>query len=257
MAEAVIKLVKNSIRKQVDVHGSNWDQYIQATAFALRTSINQGTNCTPAELVLGGNLVRPIDVSTAPDRTTPFSQKQAHQFAAELTDTINHSSSIVQENLRRSRLKMKTAYDKKNSHHEFAVGDSVMLWWPYFKKGVPRSFQPKWRGPFTIKDLIGTTNCSITMKDGSIKHVHLNQLKPVQQRQVAGQSLPKPDRDSNTRPTCDIFDELFLDSEESDYESAVEFMDEGEGLGEDSWCGLNQGNVVGPRTRSGARGGGG
>ena len=113
MAEAVVKLLKNSIRKQVDIHGSDWDQYAQATAFALRTSINRGTNCTPAELVLGGNLVRPIDVSTAPDRSTTFAQKQAHQFASELRDTIERSSSVVQENLLCSRNKMKAAYDKK------------------------------------------------------------------------------------------------------------------------------------------------
>ena len=257
MAEAIVKLLKNSIRKQVDIHGSDWDQYAQATAFALRTSINRGTNCTPAELVLGSNLVRPIDVSTAPDHSTTFAQKQAHQFASELTNTIERSSSVVQENLLRSRNKMKAAYDKKKSHHEFSVGDSVMLWWPYFRKGVPRSFQPKWRGPYVIKELIGSTNCSLTMKDGSIKHVHLNQLKPVQQRHVIGKPLPKPDCDANAHLTCDILDELLVDNEESDYESAVEFMDEGEGLGEDLWCGLDQGNVIGPRTRSGARGGGG
>ena len=255
MAEAVVKLLKNSIRKQVDIHGSDWD--LQATAFALRTSINQGTKCTPAELVLGGNLVRPIDVSTATDQSTTFAQKQAHRFAADLTKTIEESSSIVQDNLRRSRAKMKATYDKKNSHHVFSVGDSVMLWWPYYRKGVPRSFQPKWRGPYIINNLIGTTNCSILMKDGSIKHVHLNQLKPVETRRVAGQSLPKPNRDTNVRPTCDIFDELLVDGEESDYESAVEFLDEREGLGEDGWCGLDQRNVIGPRTRSGARGGGG
>ena len=262
MAEAVVKLLKNAIRKQVDIHGRDWDQFVQATAFALRTSINQGTNCTPAELVLGGNLVRPIDVSAPLEGRTTFPQRQAREFAANLSNKIDQATEIVQSNLLRSRRKMKAAYDQKTSHHEFSVGDSVMLWWPYYKKGVPRSFQPKWRGPYVIKDLIGNTNCSIIMKDGSIKHVHLNQLKPATLRQVPGPSLPNPANTSDPVPTCDIFDDLYdvPDESESEYESAVESIDGEEGFGRDVsdlWCGLNERNVIGSRTRSGLGGGGG
>ena len=183
MAEAMVKMLKNAIKKQVDTHGSDWDQYVQATAFAIRSSINNSTNCTPAELVLGDNLMRPIDVSaTTDDQGTPrsYAQEQASDFATTLTRRIEDASKVVQNSLQQSRRKMKASYDRSSSSHAIKMGDSVMLWWPYFKKGISRAFQPKWKGPFLVKELNGDTNCTIVMEDGSDKHVHLNQLKPVQ-----------------------------------------------------------------------------
>ena len=139
---------------------------------------------------------------------------------------------------------MKAAYDKKTSHHHFAAGDSVM----YLVH-----FNPKRRGPYVIKDLIGTTNCSLTMKDGSIKHAHLNQLKPVERRHIEDQSFQEQNDDNHS--TCENLDDLIMDVAESDYESAEEFFEEGEELGNDAWCGINEGNIIGPRTRSGGGGG--
>jgi hypothetical protein len=94
--------------------------------------------------------------------------------------------------------------------------------------------------------------------------VHLNKLKFVELRRVFGPSLPKPARLPDVDSTCDVFDDLLnsepMEPDESDYESAVESMDGEEGLGGDAndlWCGLDEGNIIGPRTRSGIGGGGG
>ena len=73
----------------MDRHGADWDQYLQATAFAVRSSINNSTNCTPAELVLGSNPVRPIDLSASEGEVetarVPRAKTQAQDFANELT----------------------------------------------------------------------------------------------------------------------------------------------------------------------------
>ena len=176
MAELTIRTLKSSIKKQVDKYGKNWDSFLQPTAFAMRTSVNTSTKHTPSEIVMGDNLMRPIDLSAETDTYT-FSGKQASEFAAELTKKIDEVSKIVSENLSKARSDMKKAYDKKKSRHKFAVGDSVMLWWPYFKPGISRAFQPKWKGPYVIRRLVGDTNCTIELHDKSLKHVHLNQLK--------------------------------------------------------------------------------
>ena len=258
MAEAVVKMLKNAISKQVDQHGSDWDQYLQATAFAVRSSINNSTNCTPAELVLGSNPVRPIDVSTSEGRDT-FAERQAHDFAVELAGKLDDASKTVHENLRKAREKMKTSYDKKVSHHQIKVGDHVMLWWPYRKKGIPRSFQPKWKGPFKVSAMIDDTNCTLVMDDGSMKHVHLNQLKPVEVRGDCSTSNTTPAATvSNDNDMAQLFVDLCedeSDGEPSEYETADE--DTADVEGDDAWCGLNRTNIVGSRTRSGIGGGGG
>ena len=182
LAEAAIKIMKYSIRKQVEEYGKDWDTYLQPTAFAMRSAVNSGTKCTPAELVLGDNLVRPIDVSVPQEKSTPFAKKQAKEFAQHLSKKIAASSDAVNANLAKSRREMKKTYDRKNSHHQINVGDHVMLWWPYTRAGIPRKFQPQWKGPFVVKHVIGTTNCTIELSDGSYKPVHMNQLKTAQTR---------------------------------------------------------------------------
>ena len=257
MSEAMVKILKNSIRKQVDEHGSDWDQYLQATAFAVRTSINNSTQCTPAELVLGANLMRPLDVLTpecAPSNREPINIRQAREFATRLTRKIDESSKVVQQNLQKSRKKMKRTYDKRTSRHDIKAGDYVMLWWPYFKKGVSRALQPKWKGPFLVEKLIDSTNCTLVLKDGTLKHVHLNQVKPVEQRAIEithPHTTPTLSTDSSSS-LAEVFEDLCAE-EESEYESANEsFADD-----DDQWCGISADNVIESRTRSGNRGGGG
>ena len=271
MSEALVKLLKNAIRKQVNEHGSDWDQYLQPTAFAIRCAINNSTKCTPAELVLGGNPIRPIDLSASVGNSDacqiPFSTKQAQEFAINLTRKIDDSSDAVRSSLGQARERMKTSYDKKASNHKINIGDHVMLWWPYYRKGTPRSFQPRWKGPYQIKDVIDDTNCTLIMEDGSLKHVHQNQVKPVQLRNRQSVPLHMLESPSSDNDVSHLFFDT-VDNEQSEYETADEDFvvdhnnDDDEDLvidgnNDDHWCGLNIDNVVGSRTRSGIGGGGG
>lgn len=127
-----------------------------------------------------------------------------------------------------------------------------MLRWPYFRKGVPRSFQPKWKGPYVIKDLIGSTNCTIRSNNGSEKHVHLNQLKLVTPRKV--QLVHDTNITTNdTNEQIDLFNDIGVNDDErndgSEYESTVEYLDDDSDDG-DRWCGVDQRNVMNARTRS-------
>ena len=57
-----------------------------------------------------------------------------------LIDKLKKSAQIVNENCQNARNKMKRKYDKRNLYHKIQEGSNVMLWWPYYKKGIPRSF---------------------------------------------------------------------------------------------------------------------
>ena len=56
---------------------------------------------------------------------------------------------------------MRDTYDKNVTSHSFKAGDKVMMWDPPNRKGVSRTFQAKWNGPWTISRIIGTTNCRL------------------------------------------------------------------------------------------------
>ncbi len=143
MAESFVKQLKSSIQKQVDENGTNWDLFLHSTAFAIRTNMAYNLKCSPAEIVFGEKLRQPID-HILDDSTKNFSQKQAASFAKDLKTRIHTSRSIINNNLGVSRDKMKEQYDKTVKKSPFSVGDVVMLWKPYKKKGLSGCFQPNW-----------------------------------------------------------------------------------------------------------------
>ena len=51
---------------------------------ALPFIVQKSTKFTPAELVLGENVMRPIDLSVPQERPRTFARKQANEFAKEL-----------------------------------------------------------------------------------------------------------------------------------------------------------------------------
>ena len=182
MAESFVKQLKSCIQKQVENNGSNWDLFIQATAFAIRSNLAYNTKLSPAELVFGSKLTKPIDrlVNVQPKS---FSQKQAVAFAKDLRARIKSSQSIVNELLVDSREQMKRQFDKSTVPVPFEVGDRVMLWKPYKKKGLSGCFQPKWDGPWMIEKFCGSnnTNCKIVKceEPTSKLNVHVSQLKRI------------------------------------------------------------------------------
>ena len=207
ISEAGVKQIKSIIQKFVDEHGKNWDLYLQPAAFAIRSSIHNGTGLTPAELVMGGTLKHPTDLpSTTELHTAPLNVRQARNYARLLKGRIDESTRIVQTNLERSRRQMKETYDKNATSHEFHVGDQVMLWDPPHRKGVSRAFQPMWNAPWTIVRLIESTNCELRNQAGGSKYVHLNQLKRVSIRDATFHRDPSLDQGSaqDQRYSCDL-----------------------------------------------------
>ena len=145
LAEAIVKLAKSIIQKQVDDHGNDWDLYLQPAAFAIRSNINNSTGLSPAELMIGQNLTHPSDIIH--DKCTKnmsFNARQAKQFAEELKTKLSESNRIAKETLDKTRARIKQTYDKNTTKHRFDIGDNVMLWNPPNRKRISRTFQPKW-----------------------------------------------------------------------------------------------------------------
>ena len=182
MAESFVKQLKSCIQKQVEANGSDWDLYIQATAFAVRSNIAYNTKVSPAELMIGTKLSQPLD-QVLELSTQSLSQKQGALFAKDLKNRIQNSQRLVNKQLNVSRDKMKVQYDKTAKPSPFKIGDTVMLWKPYKRKGLSGCFQPKWDGPWSIVKFTGQNNmnCKIINCAESSKtmNVHVNQLKLV------------------------------------------------------------------------------
>ena len=225
MAEAFVKQTKSCIQKQVDQNGVNWDLFLQPTAFAIRSNIGLHTQLTPAELVLGSKLRQPVD-TVFPSHTKSFQHGQSKKFAAKLRDRIKQCTVSVNNNLKKSRDVMKTSYDKSAKRHNFNVGDEVMLWKPYKKKGLSRCFQPNWDGPWHIIEHTSETNCKIN-KGSQELNVHFNQLKRCSPRNVTLEYVDTPKIPTNPVLIDNTFNHYLEDfyDDEIGVESTGDFSD--------------------------------
>ena len=83
-----------------------------------------------------------------------------------------------------------------------------MLWHPPQKTGIPRCFQAKWSGPWTITHLIGDLNCKLVNQRGQVSPtIHVNQ--PPRSAHLVNQSNAPTLRPTTTHVSnCDIFADL-------------------------------------------------
>ena len=271
-AEAFVKQLKSCVQKQVTHHGADWDLHIQSAAFAIRSSIANSTHFTPAELILGTKLTRPIDkLIPTEDQTqpVPYNQKQAAQFSKSLIDKMVETINITRDNLSKSRKHMKNTFDKHHSKvTPIHTGDQVMLWTPYKKPGLSRCFQPNWAGPWVIQQFTGPTNCKLINGEGQIKNVHINQLKVIKKRLITQTSNSKQNSSNhktnnnnqpldpiNSRTT--IFD---LEHSEEPNNNDIPGIPPPQQLRGDiinrAWVEISQDNIIPNRTRTRDREGG-
>ena len=259
-----MKQFKSCIQKQVEAHPNDWDQHLQTTALAIRSSLTNSTKFTPAELMLGTKLKLPIDrFLPTNEKVCNYQQRQAVDFAKTLTNSINQSYNIVRRNLSTYRDKMKRNYDKETTKHQFSVGDAVMLWYPYKKAKISRCFQPNWIGPWQIQSITGPSNCKIRNNTGIVKNVHFNQLKPVSHRQTfnstSNAQLPSSNHHT-THNATETFDDL-IDTNNDIPQRELQDMNLTQNevlhnqppttLIDKSWVNLDESNILPHRTRGG------
>ena len=139
---------------------------------------------------------------------------------------------FANDNMERSRQQQKRQYDKRTKDSNIHVNDHVLLWNPYHKRNISKCFLPKWKGPWMVVQLTGPSNCKIVSEKGEFKHVNVDQLKKVVKRDV---QFPSRSAKANVEYT-DVFEDEVVG--ETTYSN-------------DTWCGVNDSNILPTRMRSG------
>ena len=264
MSESFVKQLKACVQKQVEKNGTDWDLYLQATAFAIRTNQAYNTKLSPAELIVGSKLMLPID-DVVVENAPKTKNKQSHEYAKELKNKIHDSNKLVQDNLLQSRNKMKQQFDKNTKIHKFVVGQPVMLWKPYKKNKLSRCFQPNWNRPWLIEHFTNDlkSNCKIRCcMTGNTLNVHVSQLKPVRM-----QDAPKPPAKTIIEKDIPMVvqdhyldDFMFVEEEDEGVRNVVINNQNAQGVGEvpgpvegpvidNAWVDVDPANVIPRRTR--------
>ena len=99
-------------------------------------------------------------------------EKEGEVFAAERCEDLeglDEKRENAQEHSCRYRQKMTEAYDKMTKERVFAERQLVLKVADYVRRGMagPSKFEPKWEGPFVIREAHQSGYCCLTQMDGT------------------------------------------------------------------------------------------
>ncbi|KAL0151927.1 hypothetical protein M9458_052779, partial [Cirrhinus mrigala] len=148
LTERINRTVKTMIAAYVGQQHQTWDQWLPEFRYAINTAQQESTGKTPAELMLGRQVLGP-----SPD-----------QPAYSLVERQNIMVEEVKSRMRMSQAKQAKYYNYSRKNAQFQPGDLVWL------KTHPLSsasnkfsakLAPKWEGPAEIKSKTGPINYTV------------------------------------------------------------------------------------------------
>ncbi|GFW81090.1 retrovirus-related Pol polyprotein from transposon 297 [Trichonephila clavipes] len=118
-----------------------WEKQLPAALFALRTITHESTGFTPAELVHGKNLRRPIPLLYENwMRTTE--EVTVVEYVFQLINRLKSCQELAIEKWKKRRLKERHGMIKNAIKREFSEGDLVLV----LKMNRPNKLSVQWKG---------------------------------------------------------------------------------------------------------------
>jgi len=179
-----------------------WDRFLEATIFAINTSVNRVTGYTPFFLVHGREAKRIID-RRLPDWTgfkwrqdgwreyAEFVQRELDRCSKVAKENIEKSHSLYNQPLAVHRVSSSFGFPEqrlrsKFNLRKFAAGDNVLVYVPIprdSRKHIQiRKLQKFWRGPFVVESCINDVTYLVRLSPTKVQPFHVSRLKPYYSR---------------------------------------------------------------------------
>ncbi|XP_041461736.1 uncharacterized protein LOC121413039 [Lytechinus variegatus] len=190
---------------------------------AYRSSQHEATGYTPSELMIGRQMILPVDLLIGSSGTPESSYPE---FTEQLQDRMNYTHQLTRERLRVNTDRNKRTYDTHKAGEGHQQGDAVWLHTKRRKKGISPKLQRSWTGPFFVIDALSDVTYRIQETSKSKpKVVHFNRLKMYVGAPVPNWALKKIDDKSLSSATVDASPEEHPQTQQdpqSQEESSVE-----------------------------------
>lgn len=160
---------------RLSLKNNDWDLYIAPTLFAYRTTKHSTTKIEPFFLVYGRSARLPMDPDQPPDLSV------TNDRLVKLIDEAPFIRARARNQITQSQHKQKDHHDTQmKKSNQFKVGTKVL----YFNVTLDHShsgkFNPKWRGPFVIQQVLPHGAYKLQTLDGQALSTPINGnlLKP-------------------------------------------------------------------------------
>ena len=166
------------LRLYTNSHQDDWDEHLPYLMMAYRSTIHDSTGYSPNYLMLGREVMMPLD-AMFPNPFTNKYYETVESYTEQLQERFRNAYTHVRENLKKSAERQKKQYDLVQNLEIYKPNDKVLVKIYSRKKGVSPKLEPQWKGPCTILEKIGAVNYQIQIPPKRIvKIVHHDQLKP-------------------------------------------------------------------------------
>ncbi|CAK9811734.1 Retrovirus-related Pol polyprotein from transposon 297 [Anthophora quadrimaculata] len=155
--------------KQFISKDREWNTWLPLAMFSYNTSVHEGTQFTPHELVYGKLARAPTSEASSLD----LADEAYTTYLRELNLKLFETQTQAKGNLEKAKQKYKYYYDRKLKHVNFRVGDKAFL----LKEPRKGKFDAQYTGPYEIIEVLSNNNVKIKFKEKS-RIVHANKLKP-------------------------------------------------------------------------------
>ena len=161
----------------VNDHQDDWDNYLEAIAFAYRTSTVDAIGNTPFYLVHGRDPRLPTDVLAGTQRDLDI---DAYQYGLSLTQHIKDAYTSAQAHQETADLSRKHAYDSHHHPVHFAEGSLVYLHSPVRKPGLSPKLSKHYDDPYRVLRKLSDVHYELShLITGKHTKAHVQRLQAV------------------------------------------------------------------------------
>ena len=148
MVERFNRTLEAMLSKFVDGDQKNWDLYLPLLMMAYRSSVHESTGFSPNEMMLGREVLLPLDLVIGQAEPTGSSTTE---YADRLGEQMERIHQFACQHLKLSSDRQKRNYDHRPvNQHRYNRGDAVWLYSPQKKKGICPKLMRYFDGPYLV-----------------------------------------------------------------------------------------------------------
>ena len=182
--ERTNRWLEDALRAYVNARQDDWDKHLTALEFSYNDKQQASTGFSPFYLNSGQHPRTPGTLLNT-GGASPVQHQSAGAFVSKLAQNL----ALAKQNLERVRESMAKWANQRRRHHEFSVGEEVMLATQNLNvqdPGPTRKLRDKWVGPFVITEMINPVavrlgrgdSCSLPESYKFHNVVHVHWIKP-------------------------------------------------------------------------------
>ena len=161
---------------------TKWDQYLQQVMMAYRSSVNSSTGKTPNLMVLGREVVLPMQAVVGKPSSNEVDNFDVDGYVSKLQANMVKVRDVARANMGKAAAYRKRYYDTHSRRAQMRYTEAGQLVWlhdPSRKRGVCHKQQNKWKGPYLVtRKLDDLTYLVKKSPSQPIKAFHLDRLLP-------------------------------------------------------------------------------